>query len=687
MSDDDDINQLESLNDGDLIVKLVDCATKLSDKQKIKEFNESISSISMSKKELSELINANNDLITNLDNFTSKIRSLEEFKTQKLYDIKEFNLLVKNIKKLDIKNTKIDIQYGAGLISDYYFKKEYQNYDFEDKLNKLDELQRNIEEINTKLYTNKIKESFVKVIKSINTFKKKINDIKGKIDTKSKIFTNKDNYFNTLHKYLKIINILNDRKKSPKISNISGNGSFIIFTSDLEEKLNKIESNNKTKDTVGSAISKSGENSVNNKSTLMENYRLKQEKTELTATIENLKKSVQQYKQLLKSRKGGVVPTLSSAVRFSKTNQLLGIPTNLVSSLSTKKQSKDMSGPSVRLQSRTQYGVQLSDTDLEELNNGSLFSTEFITFLKKNKELKVLNFLAVFNKEKTRNFNSRNTTTQNMTKFCNDFLNKLKILTKQEQMSILYSKILLKDVISDDLEAIINLIINFVNYDTTAFNSNTNPDIRIIYNLLEEKLKPDTMTLINSGTLFSSKQETKVQSAQTGLSDAAADKIDQIKKIVIDAFSNLSSDKFTDAVKKNATDSYNLFNKFFTKLAQINSIIDSEKTLGQIFNKIDQNKIKATSGGIYNASATPIPGVNLPTFFSKLLTDTADEAIISLFFNEILLKKKDDKYKLNPADITTYNWRLKPTLKFLQTNKPIASSPASVATTAPVATS
>jgi len=685
---DDDINQLEYLNDGDLIVKLVDCATKLSDKQKIKEFNESISSISMSKKELSELINANNDLITNLDNFTSKILSLEEFKTQKLYDIKEFNLLVKNIKKLDINNTKIDIQYGAGLISDYYFKKEYQNYDFDDKLNKLDELQRNIEEINTKLYTNKIKESFVKVIKSINTFKKKINDIKGKIDTKSKIFTNKDNYFNTLHKYLKIINILNDRKKSPKISNISRTGSLIIFTSDLEEKLNKIESNNKTKDTVGSAISKSGENSVNNKSTLMENYRLKQEKTELTATIENLKKSVQQYKQLLKSRKGGVVPTLSSAVRFSKTNQLLGIPTNLVSSLSTKKQSKDMSGPSVRLQSRTQYGVQLSDTDLEELNNGSLFSTEFITFLKKNKELKVLNFLAVFNKEKTRNFNSRNTTTQNMTKFCNDFLNKLKILTKQEQMSFLYSKILLKDVISDDLEAIINLIINFVNYDTTAFNSNTNPDIRIIYNLLEEKLKPDTMTLINSGTLFSSKQETKVQSAQTGLSDAVADKIDQIKKIVIDAFSNLSSDKFTDAVKKNAIDSYNLFNKFFTNLSQINSIIDSEKTLGQIFNKIDQNKIKATSGGIYNASATPIPGVNLPTFFSKLLTLLHnDEEIIALFFNEILLKKKDDKYKLNPNDITNYNWRLKSTLKFLQTNKPITSSPAPVATTAPVATS
>lgn len=684
MSDDEE--DFNSFNDNYLINKLVDYTVILSDKQLLNGFNTLINNIKLSKKDISELIIEHNNLVTNLSDFHNKLSSLEEFKAQKLSSIKEFNLLVRNIKQKKYLNNRINIQYGAGLISELLFKTKYQNYDFDEKLNMLDSLQNNIEEINNKLYTNKIKDSFVAVIKSINSYKTKISAIKNKFDLQRNYINKKNDYFSTLQKYLDIVNILNNRKKSPKISELPRQlKGPIPFTSELEAKLNKIDKNSKEPDKISQP--KSGHTIINDRSATLKISKLEKDKTELENTIEELKKSVQQYKKLLKTRKGGVVPTLSSAVRFSKTNQLLGIPTNLVSSLSTKKQSKDMSGPSVRLQSRTQYGVQLSDTDLEELNNGSLFSTEFITFLKKNKELKVLNFLAVFNKEKTRNFNSRNTTTQNMTKFCNDFLNKLKILTKQEQMSILYSKILLKDVISDDLEAIINLIINFVNYDTTAFNSNTNPDIRIIYNLLEEKLKPDTMTLINSGTLFSSKQETKVQSAQTGLSDDAADKIDQIKKIVIDAFSHLSSDKFTDTVKKNATDSYNLFNKFFTKLSQINSIIDSEKTLGQIFNKIDQNKIKATSGGIYNASATPIPGVNLPTFFSKLITGPSDEEIIALFFNEILLKKKDDKYKINPKDITNYNWRLKSTLKFLQTNKPIASSPAPVATTAPVATS
>jgi len=644
------LDELDYLYPADLINQLILVSDKLKEKQK--DYNPA--NITVSKGTINKLISDFNNMIESGNIFMRKFNDLEEYKANKLFMIDEFNLLIQNIRnsnnKLKIIKPSFSAQTGAGigqsgggLFTDLWFFKKYKDFDFNEKLSNLDEIQKQIKAVNDKLYTNDLKKALNKYKSDVKKYTDTIKAIKNSINHSKD--SDENNYFNLLQKYIHIIQLLNNSSiydEQKLIDPVYNNKIFI--SGSLQEKINKLDSGNsssisspKSRVEPASIITKLTQQKIENARTINDYKR----------QIETLKKAVEQYKVALKSKSSGIMPTLSSAVRFSRTNQLLGIPASLtlLNAQTKKSQSKDKSGKKSSQQDS-------EDSNIESLKEGELFSAEFISVILDHKKSDLINFLAEFNKNKSSKFMQRRPDSNYINKFSINFLKKLLGFNLAEKKAKLYDKLKIKDS-ETEIDILIDLIIEFILFDKSGFDYNKNPDISILYNLLDEKLAADTMHSINTGTIFTPPAAT-VSTAASGMvlqQVIDQDKLHDLYKTIGEVFkSHLNNTVFNASVLGDDAQIHDKFKQFIDVLiSKVNPIITNDPYLKKTFNIANRINSKPYNG-VFNLGDKPFSKNNITAILNTL--NRQDVQAVKHFMNESMLKV--NTINITNEDITTY---------------------------------
>jgi len=468
-----------------LIIDILELADKLNNFS-----NEDILTAAPKYSKLENVIDSYNNFIDKLEIYNINLNNLSEYKANKFKQLDLYNKLVTVVKK-DAKKTtdRIIGQMGGGLIKTFNFDLLYGDTNFDEKIDTLNQLQKNIKATSETYFTADIKKSKKDLITALREYKNALTELKFTVGS-SKL----SDYSENLKEFNEKLAILD---KSIKSACNSGSCGKINLTPDIRNKLAKLKSSNSSKttnmarDADESAKLKQNEARLNK--TISENQR----------KIAQLEKTVKEYKQSLKSKGTmGVIPTLSSAVRFSKVGDLLGLPnSSLVQSLKQKRTPiRDTSGAKMDLGSiyRGQQ-QQLTSQGIDKLRE--LFSPGFINFLKSNNKLDALFLLNKYNLEKPGGFFKRTPDTSGLGFFC-EFLKKLKAEDSYRAQALINEKLRLKDHTESLHNGLISLIMSFVNYDTSSFNVASNPDISILYKMLEDIINVSAMNEIITGKMF-----------------------------------------------------------------------------------------------------------------------------------------------------------------------------------------
>lgn len=449
---------------------------------------------------LSDVIYNYNNFIDKLEQYNIALATLSEYKANKFKQLDLYNKLVKVVKKQGEESYSKLTQSGGGLIKTLKFDLEFGDTSITEKIDKLKELQTTIKNTTEDYFTADIKKYKAELLVALGEYKTSLDELKSK---KSKA---EDDFNTLLNKFNVKIEELS--KQISKRCNGEKMCDKINLTKEVREKLERLKKSSATKMTNSSTDSDEL-SSLKKKIVDLSNKNVKSE-----TTIKQLQKAVRDYKQSIKSRNGsGVVPTLSSAVRFSKVGDLLGLPnSSLVESLKQKKTPMRQSWDSKMEMAAVYRGQQqLSSQGIDKLRE--LFSIGFINYLKTNNKYDALLLLNKFNSEKSSGFSRRISGTEDLKNFC-EFLRTLKTKNALEARAIINSKLKLKEHTNDLHMGLISLIESFISYDTSSFDIINNPDIGILHKILVDIIDVDYIHEINKGKMFKlPKSETSASSS------------------------------------------------------------------------------------------------------------------------------------------------------------------------------
>jgi hypothetical protein len=643
---------------------------------------------------LKNLVNKYNNFIDKKNIYDTKVENLNKLTQNKYKSIDKYNMLVDEIKKKDTQNQlKIQLgghqnslgghqnpQVGGGIITKYEFDKEYNEKSLNEKLNDLDNLQKEIARVNTENFTNDIKKAKMDYVKAIKEYKEVLENLlpsdNNGVPTFNQLLSDFNRTLTELGKYTK------DPNKYGELQKINLNSDML---KELDDLTKKIEAK-----TTSKTLLVPGNPAAEIQSLKSEKAKKDKEITSLQKDIRILKKTVQDYKNSIKNKSGtGVVPTLSSAVRFSKVGDLLGIPsTSLIDTLKAKKISTGTSSASdsdfFKL-SKTFIGqqqqmAQLTDEHLESLTE--LFTSEFILDLKRKKAADVLIFLYKFNKTKPAQLVKAAMDTKHIEKFI-EYLRFLKGQNSQSLIAHLYSNLSMKYPNTADFDSLCKLIKYFILNDESGFSKEKNSDIISLYKLLNEKLSAESLTYINNGK-FLKTAATQV-SASTGVQSSATEDLKEnyFKTELEASFRFLTSDKLSGTFK----DKIDAINEFVDKIKGLLGNKDKLPTkLKSVFKSAGNNTKVSIYQGNKISTGKNIFNLSLEEILEKLVrgADTSNNGIIFRFFNNvvatnpILNETEFKKYIPNISGLDLIN-DLQSLLTEIKTYRLATAPPASVA--------
>ena len=652
---------------------------------------------------LEDLIKSYNDMIDKGYKYTTALQEIEEFRANKYNMMKQYNMIIKDIKSHKNLGTNVlgNMMIGGGLIRDvgdglksnflnlisrYNYDKEYSNLSFNSKLDKMDGIEKKIKEINTKHYTPDLKKKYNDYLKSVQAYKSQITKLKDNITNTG----SSKSYAELIKNYVESINKINESKNYNDTKTIDLNYKY-PETVDYINKITKFKNYklNENKDkTIIADLTK--------KTTIQQNKLAEYEKR-----LKSLQKAVQQYKQNLKIKSGNnVIPTLSSAVRFSKVGSLLDLPSPaILESLKSKSKSKDLynssSGPISYLDGAIQNGKEIQTLTQQQIQEeipklNDLFSYDFINELKIKRKTDILLFLVNFNKTKSPKFMKRIPNTTYIQKF-SDFLRLLKTLPEYEIKAKIYDKFKSKDISNPTyIDNIIDLIKTYINFDNTGLTPSNTSNIAILYKMLDEILDTDSMYAINTGKLISIINPLSAQNSVKKQSQQSKDISENEKKILKDFGGIIKRYLGSNSIistKNTYDDIISTIKDFFTN---INNIIDnSDISIKTLFNNITIGNIQLNTGGadgnIYNNQTLIYGKIKINTFLSMLNKDDKDgiyDFISSLYKNSKNFVNKynnNKKQLIQDMDLTNVNIKSNSS-KFITTK---TKSPVPVAASAP----